>query len=87
MTEANQTAPTVFVTVHRIKPCRNDTEFVSGYAWDTDAFAYRAFREARERFAVPFAVADYLVDLYAGPEELEDTFPIAELGYRTLITR
>jgi hypothetical protein len=31
------TAPTALVTVHRIKPCRNDTEFVTGYAWDTDA--------------------------------------------------
>jgi hypothetical protein len=87
MTEAKQSAPTPFVAVHRIKSCRNDTAFVTGYAWDSDAMTYRAFREARERFAVPFAVADYLVDLYAVPEELEDTFPIAELGYRSLITR
>ena len=87
MSNAKQTAPTAFVAIHRITPCRNDTELVTGYAWDTDALTYQAFHEARARFAVPFANADYLVDLYAAPEELEDTFPIAELGYRTLTTR
>jgi hypothetical protein len=33
---------------------------------------------------VPFDRADYLVDLFAEPGELVDTFPIAELGYRAL---
>ncbi|NCC53253.1 MAG: hypothetical protein EOM20_18855, partial [Spartobacteria bacterium] len=58
LTIAQQTAPTAFVTIHRIRPCRNDTELVTGYAWNTDALTRQAFREARERFEVPFAHAD-----------------------------
>ncbi len=87
MTQETQTAPTAYVSIERIKPCRNETAFMTGFAWDTDTLTRKAFREARDRFAVPFTIADYLVDLYADSGELEDTFPIAELGYRSLTTR
>ena len=76
--------PTAYVQIEKIGADRNSTEFVDGYAWDTDALTYRAYREAKARFAVPFDHADYLVDLFAEVGENVDTFPMAELGYRSL---
>ena len=76
--------PTAYVQIEKIGADRNSTEFFDGYAWDTDALTYRAYEDARARFTVPFEHADYLVDLYVDPDEMVDTFPMAELGYRSL---
>jgi len=78
------TTPTAYVQIERITRDRQDTGFVDGYAWDTDKLTGQAYRDAKERFSVPFECADYLVDLFSEPGELVDTFAMAELGYRTL---
>jgi hypothetical protein len=78
------TTPTAYVQIEKITPDRQNTLFVDGYAWDTDTLTRRAYHEAKRRFSVPFDHADYLVDLFGEPGERVDTFPMAELGYRTL---
>ncbi len=81
MQEVQTKKPTAYVAVHKIAPCRNDTALLEGYAWDTDPLTFRAFEDARRRFEVPFEQASYLVDLFSDPNELVDTFPMAELEY------
>jgi hypothetical protein len=76
--------PTAYVQIEKIGADRNSTKFIDGYAWDTDALTHKAYLDARERFAVAFEQADYLVDLYSESGEMVDTFPMAELGYRSL---
>jgi hypothetical protein len=78
------TTPTAYVQIERIPRDRQDTVFVDGYAWDTDKLTRQAYRDTKTRFSVPFEHADYLVDLFSEPGELVDTFPMAELGYRTV---
>lgn len=78
------TGPTAYVTVEKLIDDRHDVAFVDGYAWDTDPQTFKAYHDAERRFTVPFEHADYLVNLYSEPGEMVDTFPMAELGYRTL---
>jgi hypothetical protein len=78
------TVPTAYVQIERITRNRRETMFVGGYAWDTDELTRLAYRDARRRFSVPLEHADYLVDLFSEPGEMVDTFPMVELGYRTL---
>jgi hypothetical protein len=84
MTLSKKHQPAAYGEIHKIAPDRNDTAFVSGYAWDTDPLTFQAYTDAKQRFEVPFESADYLVDLWSDPDEHADTFPMAELGYRTL---
>ncbi len=81
----HKTEPTAYVEIHKIAPCRNDTSFVDGYAWDTDALTVYAYEDAKRRFEVPFEQAAYLVDFFSEAYELVDTFPMTEIGFRTLI--
>ncbi len=76
--------PTAYVEIHTIKLCRNDTELLEGYAWDTDTLTFQAFEDAKARYSVSFEQSNYLIDLFSNSDELVDTFPIAELGYRSL---
>ena len=78
--------PTAFVQIEKIveRDGFKTTEFFDGYAWDTDAQTIHAFRSAETKHEVPFEHAAYLVDLYEKEGELLDTFPMAELGYRSL---
>lgn len=76
---------TAFVKVLRIQPCRNDTVFVEGYAWDTDKETFDTFYDAQQRYEVPFEQAAYLIDLYKEENECVETFPISESNYLALI--
>lgn len=80
--------PTAFVQIEKIVERdgfkTTDDENAEGFAWDTDELTRYAYRRAKEKHAVEFSQADYLVDLYEDETELLDTFPMAELGYRSL---
>ena len=73
----------MFVRIEKI--AGNGTEFFEGYMWDTPSDTLSAFRQAKEKFAVPFETASYLVDLYEDENEMMDTFPISELNYRLMV--
>lgn len=53
-----------YVHIEKIGADRNRTKHVGGYAWDTDEQTRLAYFQAKERFAVEFEHADYLVDLF-----------------------
>lgn len=61
---------TAFVRIEKI--AAEETDFVDGYAWDTDALTRHAYDSAKRRHAVPFGHAAYLVDLYEKQDELID---------------
>ena len=76
--------PTAFVQIEKLIDNRTDTEFADGYAWNTDELTRYAYDRAKEKHAVDFEQADYLVDFYKDENEQVDTFPMAELGYLSL---
>lgn len=76
--------PTAYIEIEKITSDRQEAVFFEGYAWDTDKETYHAFNDAKARLAVKFEQAEYLVDLYSDPNELIETFPLSELGYRSL---
>ena len=78
------TAATAFVRIEKI--IGDETKFIDGYAWDTDKLTRFAYQRAKQKYEVPFEQAAYLVDLYEKENEMLDTFPLAELGYRSLKT-
>ncbi len=78
------TRPTAYIEINKLHSDRSEDTFYEGYAWDTDAETRLAFYQAKARFEVPFEHAAYLVDLYQDQHEMIETFPMAELGYRTL---
>jgi len=73
-----------YVQIEKMTPDRTMTEYVTGYMWSTDEVTFKAYEDAKCRFEVPFEIADYLVDLFSEQCNMIDTFPMAELGYRTL---
>ncbi len=73
-----------FVEVERITGDRQEAVFHEGFMWDSDFLTRRAYQRAKERYAVSFEQAAYLIDLYEDDHEMVDTFPISESGYKTL---
>ena len=77
------TAP-VSVSIERILPCRQRSQFIDGFYYESEEATYLTYADARTRMEVVFEHADYLMDLYI-LDERQDTFYLSELGYRSLI--
>ncbi len=68
--------PAIFVTIrHRFQI--NRSLYQKGQT-------RKAYYDAKKRLEVPFGSAAYLVDLYSFTDEMLDTFPLSEEGYRSL---
>lgn len=73
----------MYVQIEKISADRNETTFFQGYMWDYEQETLRAYNRAKRLYSMPFAEADYLVDLYDNDDDLLDTFPMSDAGYQS----